>query len=115
MVEVICTDNYPMNVTNYKLFSPIGVLETIVPHPFYPERSKVVLFDFVHILKSIRNNWLNQQDYNRNFLYPSFDDYSHNSKALFEDIRQLYRREQTSVAKLAHRLTAKSFTQMAFK
>ena len=108
MVEVICTDNYPMNVSLFKLFSPTGVLVTIVPHPFYPERSIVLLFDFVHILKSIRNNWLNKHDYNRTFLYPSFDDFSHNSKALFEDIRQLYRSEQNSVAKLAHRLTAKS-------
>ena len=58
-------------------------------------------------VKSIRNNWLNQHDYNRTFLYSSFDDFSHKSKALFEDIRQLYRSEQNSVAKLAHRLTAK--------
>ena len=108
MVEVICTDNYPMNVSLFKIFLPTGVLETIVPHPFYPERSIVLLVDFVHILKSLRNNWLNQQDYNRTFLYPSFDDYSLNSKALFKHIRQLYRSEQNSVAKLAHRLTAKS-------
>ena len=87
MVEVICTDNYPMKVSLFKLFSPTGVLETIVPHPFYPERSIVLLFVFVHILKRIRNNCLNQHDYNCAFLYPSFDDFSHNSKALFEDIR----------------------------
>ena len=50
MVEVICTDNYHMNVSLFKLFSPTGILETIVPHPFYPRRSIVLLFDFEHIL-----------------------------------------------------------------
>ena len=77
-------------------------------NPFNSNRSIVLLFDFVHILKSIRNNWLNQHDYNRTFLYPNFEDLTQVNRALFEDIRLLYRSEQISVAKLAHRLTAKS-------
>ena len=105
MVEAICTDNYPMNVSLFKLFSPTGILEVIILHPFNSNRSIVLLFDFVQILKSIRNNWLNQHDYNRTFLYPNFEDLTQVNRALFEDIRLLYRSEQNSVAKLAHRLT----------
>ena len=107
-VEAIGTDNYPMNVSLFKLFSPTGILEVIIAHPFNSNRSIVLLFDFVHILKSIRNNWLYQHDYNRTFLYPNFEDLMQVNRALFEDIRLLYRSEQNSVAKLAHRLTAKS-------
>ena len=55
-VQVICTDNYPMNVALFKLFSPTSTLDTVVPHPLNSERWIVLLFDFVHILKSIRNN-----------------------------------------------------------
>ena len=107
-VQAICTDNYPMNVSLFKLFSPTDTLDTVVPHPLISQRWIVLLFDFVHILKSIRNNWLNQTDYNCTFLYPNFEDFNSTNKALFEDIRLLFRSEQNSVAKLAHRLTAKS-------
>ena len=33
-VHVISTDNYPLNVNIFKLFSLSGKLETKVPHPF---------------------------------------------------------------------------------
>ena len=51
---------------------------------------------------------LNQNDYNCTFLYPNFEDFNSTNKALFEDIRLLFRSEQNSVAKLGHRLTAKA-------
>ena len=60
LVQVISTDNYPLNVKLFKLFSPVGKLETRVPHPCDINRPLFHTFDFVHILKTIRNNWLNQ-------------------------------------------------------
>ena len=57
-VEIISTDNYPLDVKLFKLFSK---LETRVPHPCGLHRSLFLTFDFVHILKTIRNNWLNLQ------------------------------------------------------
>ena len=53
-VKVVCTDNYPMNVNIFKMFSPTHILEPIVPHILDPNRILILLFDFVHILKSIR-------------------------------------------------------------
>ena len=47
-VEAICTDNYPMNVSLFKLFSPIGILETVIPHPFNSDRSIVLLHTEEH-------------------------------------------------------------------
>ena len=108
IVRVLCTDNYPLNVNLFKLFSPSGILEPSVPHPSDPTRTLNLMFDFVHIIKTIRNNWINQKDPNHTFTFPSFDDFTLSNSASFEDIRVLYKEEQRSVAKTAHRLTAKS-------
>ena len=60
-----------MNVRLFKLYS-FGhkILLPAVPHPTCPERKLYILFDFVHIIKSIRNNWLNLKDYDLTFTYP---------------------------------------------
>ena len=100
----------------FKLFSLTGKLETRVPHPCGIDRSLFLTFDFVHILKSIRNNWLNQQSDGKLFSYPDLDcisiDQSINSlkicHASFRDVRMLYNSERDSLAKLAPRLTLKS-------
>ena len=51
-VEIISTDNYPLNVKLFKLFSPNRKLETRVPHPCDIRRGLFLTFDFVHILKT---------------------------------------------------------------
>ena len=79
-----------------------------------PERKLFLIFDFVHIIKSIRNNWLNLKDYERAFAYPNslifpdFDDTHKVNIAQFQDVRLLYKNEQTSILKQAYRLTAKT-------
>ena len=50
-VQVLCTDNYPLNVSILKLFSPDKkTLQLVVPHPLFANRSLVLMFDLVHIL-----------------------------------------------------------------
>ena len=74
------------------------------------------MFDFVHILKSIRNNWINLKNINQTFIHPDLStiNLSHIAYPLrinaasFDDIRQQYLSEKHKVAKLAPRLTAKS-------
>ena len=108
-VQIISTDNYPLNVKLFKLFSPTGKLETRVPHPCDTHRGIFLTFDFVHILKTVRNNWLNQQTDWKLFSYPDFDcifiDRSTNPlkvcHASFRDIRILFNSERDSLAKLA--------------
>ena len=55
-VVTIITDNYPLNVRLFKFFSPTSKLEHSVPHPVDSNRPIFFLFDFVHILRTIRNN-----------------------------------------------------------
>ena len=50
-VEVMCTDNYPLNVSLFKLFSNDSkTLQPKVQHPFDPSRNLILLFDIVHII-----------------------------------------------------------------
>ena len=112
-VQIISTDNYPLNVKLFKSFSHTCKLETRVPHPC---NNLILTFDFVHILKTIRNNWLNQQFGGKLFSYPDLDcifiDQSTNTlkicHASFRDIRILSNSEKDSLAKLAPSLTLKS-------
>ena len=73
-VHIISTDNYPLNVKLFKLFSPNIKLEYRVPHPCDIHRVLFLTFDFVHILKTIRNNWLNLKSDSKNFIYPNLVD-----------------------------------------
>ena len=73
-VDVIVSDNYPLNVNLFKLLGNSKELLSYVPHPTNNQRPLYLLFDFVHILKTIRNNWLNQKDYNCTFTFPCFQD-----------------------------------------
>ena len=61
-VVVLCSDNLPLNQSLFKLFSRKHVIEQSVPHPCDLNRPLFLIFDFVHIIKCIRNNWLNQHD-----------------------------------------------------
>ena len=55
-VDAICTDNYPLNVSLFKLFSADQKsLLPIVKHPCDPIRDLILFFDIVHIIKSVRN------------------------------------------------------------
>lgn len=115
-VQVISTDNYPLNVNIFKLFSLSGKLETRVPHPFDPTRFLFLTFDFVHILKSTRNNWLNQKNFDKTMYFPKFEDFEIDKcqyplcihSASFQDVRLLYSSERGSLAKLAPQLTVKA-------
>ena len=74
-VEAVCTDNYPLNVSLFKLFSiDSKTLQPKVIHPCNPLRNLILLFDIVHIIKSIRNNWLNLKDYEKTFIFPKFNE-----------------------------------------
>ena len=59
-VQVIATGNYLLNVNRFEMFSPNNKLEIKVPHPFDKHRIVFLTFHFVHTLKSIRKNWLDQ-------------------------------------------------------
>lgn len=69
-VLAIISDN---NIVNKKMFDVIcgGTITDYFINPFSETPQKVfVLFDTVHIYKSIRNNWFNQKDTLQTFVIP---------------------------------------------
>ena len=101
-VVAIISDN---NRVNRNMFEKMcgGTLQPYIPHPCDPQRSLFFLFDAVHLLKCIRNNWINQID--QTFNYPDLNTVGLWSKASFAHLKQLYDSEQTAAAKLAPGLT----------
>ena len=90
-VQIISTDNYPININPLKLFSLNGKLETRVPHPFNHSRFLFLIFDFVHILKGIRNNWLNQKNFDKTMYSPNLISRLINVNAPFVSIQHLFK------------------------
>lgn len=105
-VVVIISDN---NRINRNMFSLL-VKNSNRPYSFMSCGSPVFLmFDTVHLFKSIRNNWLNQRDSDKTFKFPHFESTSNEVlTARFSDIENLYRKELNQLLKLAPRLTYKS-------
>ena len=66
----ILSDN---NIVNRKMFIQLSHTDHLVPYitnPFNSENKIFMLFDTVHLLKCIRNNWLNLKDDDRAFVFP---------------------------------------------
>lgn len=85
-VIAVITDN---NRVNQNLFSLLSS-ELSMPNPQYPDHQIYLLFDFVHIFKNIRNNWLNLKDSMKTFVYHDFNT-NERKTASFEHLRELYK------------------------
>lgn len=112
VVISIISDNNRINRNMMSILSG-GTLSIKIKNPKYEHLNIYLLFDPVHILKSIRNNWLNQKDGDKTFIYPYFpnqedSDTSSNKLACFSHLRNLYRNESHLLLKSAHKLNFKS-------
>ena len=96
-IVAILSDN---NVTNRKMFIELSGTKTLVPFILNPV-NKIdriyLLFNTVHLLKYIRNNWINEAD--ETFVYPSFTDSSSVMHASFSNLIDLYHMEKANVLK----------------
>ncbi|KAI6651334.1 hypothetical protein LOD99_5300 [Oopsacas minuta] len=103
-IQVICIDNYPLNVNLSQLLSPTSNLETCVPHPLDTCRPLYLIFDFVHIIKTVRNNWINQIDSNHTFNCPSFVSCEYTLKPEIQNVNLALRTfdDSTSTALTVH-------------
>jgi len=84
-----------------------GDLKPFVKHPCATHRKLFFLFDSVHLLKCIRNNWLGQSDADNMFVFPDIEDRSI-CKASLSHLRQLYASEKDQYIKLAPGLSYKA-------
>lgn len=81
------------------------------PHPADNSRPLFFVVDTVHLLKCIRNNWLNQKNEGCSIFYPEFSSTTSQvqvKKATFETLRELYASEQHNLSKLGYGLSYKA-------
>jgi len=99
-VVSLLSDN---NRINRNVFAAMcgGVLKPSIVHPLDSTRQLFFLFDPVNLLKTIRNNWINQID--QTFHFPGV--IGNAAKACFAHLKQLYDSERAAVVKLAPNLT----------
>lgn len=116
-VLVVLTDG---NKLNQKLFSHLTMGEGCELNKYFPNPDRdgkliFVKYDTVHLFKNIRNNWINQKDDMKSFLYPSWENFGYNNfklpkfcHASFKEIRLLYRSQSASLLKTGYRLNYQS-------
>ena len=105
IVSVI-SDN---NVVNRKLFMELSGTDRLVPYiqnPINVEERIYILFDTIHLLKCIRNNWIN--DVEKSFTFPDFSGNTVILNAVFSDLTNIYHMEKESIMKDGYKLTWKS-------
>lgn len=85
------TDNHKVNQHFCKLFERQSETSAIAKHPLSEERTWFLLFDTVHLLKCIRNNWITEKT-----KQITLDD---DATASFEDVVQLYKEERDNILK----------------
>ncbi|XP_042913759.1 uncharacterized protein [Parasteatoda tepidariorum] len=117
----VTTDNNSINRKAMSLFVNPPKLQFVYPHPIDNNRPLFFLIDFVHLLKCIRNNWLNQKNPDKCFFYPMFgeksgNDVGHNFyTASFSALKTLYDIELNSLAKFGFKLSLKSLNPSSFE
>ena len=115
--SVVCvvTDNNAINGKAMSLFANPPQLSIVYVNPADRCRPLFFLFDSVHLLKCIRNNWINQKDIEKTMRFPKYCPYGVNfsenpeiSHAPFSTLRKLFFLESNSLLKHAYKLSHKA-------
>ena len=85
------TDNHKINQQYCKLFDFPGDCRATAKHPLDKERVWFLLFDTVHLLKCIRNNWISEKCQKISL--------DNKTTASFADVKKLYESEKGSILK----------------
>ena len=102
--------------TNAIKTKKIKPLRSIVyPHPANKCRPLFYLNDSVHIIKCIRNNWLNLKNCHLTFCFPDFDDFSVVRYASFAAVRDMYKLESEKLLKFGHGISLKALWPSTFE
>ena len=66
----LISDNNIINLNCFKLLSGSDDLRLFIPNPVNPDYRIYILFDTVHLIKFIRNNWINLKNNQKTFYFP---------------------------------------------
>lgn len=101
----VVSDNNSINSKAMNNFSPHKKLSIVYPHPVDKFRPLFFLFDSVHLLKCIRNNWLNSKP-DQTLYYPHFQS-SEKRVASFRSLKKLHELENSQLLKFGYTLSLK--------
>lgn len=105
-VFCVVSDNNAVNSRAMSNFAENKSLSIVYPHPVDKTRPLFYLFDSVHLLKCIRNNWLNSKP-DQTLHYPDFDTGAE-KVAAFQCLQTLYRVEHDKLLKFGYSLSLKA-------
>ncbi|XP_047001265.1 uncharacterized protein LOC124617949 [Schistocerca americana] len=106
-VVSLIADNNSVNRKAYELFTPSRILQPSIEHPLDPSRKLFFVFDTVHILKCIRNNWQTKRSVNKVLQFPDMTDHSVILTAQYKHLELVYEKERNSLVKYGHTLSAR--------
>lgn len=111
--KVVCvvTDNNAVNRKAMSFFASPPKLSIVYKHPCDISKPLFYVLDSVHILKCVRNNWINKKDGDQTIVYPMFETFLEAKQlpmAKFSSVKKLHEIESTQIVKYAHKLNLKS-------
>ena len=115
--NVLCvvSDNNRINGKAMSYFANPPKLSVEYPHPAQCNKPLFFMFDTVHILKCIRNNWLGQNG----MMFPKFShDGNHKKENLFapwKALQELHKLESELLLKYSYRLSMKALRPSSFE
>lgn len=110
-VIAVISDNNSINRKAMSFFATPPDVSIVYKHPTDPARPLFFVVDPVHLLKCIRNNWLNQRNSGRCMYFPdpkSVDTQPRILTASFSALCELHESERTDLLKLAPTLSLKA-------
>ncbi|GFX76882.1 THAP-type domain-containing protein [Trichonephila clavipes] len=104
------------NRVNINCFSKLcnGTIKSVIQNPANNAKKLHLIFDSVHLIKPIRNNWLNQKDADSSLMYPDPSEFSQIRKATFSSLFKIYN-EEMNIVKLAPKLCLKALKPTNFE
>ncbi|KAF2889763.1 hypothetical protein ILUMI_16410, partial [Ignelater luminosus] len=102
----VVSDNHSINRKAISYFSNPPEVKIVYPNPADENKPLYFVIDTVHILKNIRNNWLNKR--NQDFKYPNFSNMEISEMASFEALKEMHASESTSLLKYGFNLSLKT-------
>lgn len=105
-VLALISDNNRINRKMFELMCG-GEIKPCINNPFNCNQMLFFLFDTCHLIKCIRNNWLNSLLTNQTFFYSDINDASQVSIASLLHLKKIYDLEKNSIIKQAPKLNRK--------
>ncbi|GBN13021.1 hypothetical protein AVEN_228101-1 [Araneus ventricosus] len=92
-----------------------GNLVYCISNPVQPVNKLFFLFDAVHLIKSVRNNWFYEKSLGQVLCFSSPDNSSEISLPKLQDVKDIYKTKKSNLIKNAPKLSKKVLYRTSFE